>query len=311
MAPSANNQPSPQVEPLSREVAEFVLDRRARNLTPKTLLWYDQSLTIFAAFLEEQGVVTTEAVTPGALRRFLLNLQERGHNPGGVRNIWGAVKAYLRWYGGELAPPDWPNPLRRVETPRTPQVQMEPVPIDSLRAMLATCRRRTFTGDRDRAILLGLLDTGCRASEFRALNLGDVDLGTGAVLVRRGKGRKARSTFLGAKARQALLRYLRHRGELADGAPLWATRGGTRLTYAGLREVVRRRAVRAGVDVPSLHSFRHAFALNALRNGVDLVSLQRLLGHADLSVLRRYLAQTDGDLAAAHRKASPVDRLKL
>jgi len=97
------------------------------------------------------------------------------------------------------------------------------------------------------------------------------------------------------------------RGE-GDGA-LWQTDEGARLTYAGLRQIVRRRAVAAKVPVPALHSFRRAFALLCLRNGIDVYSLQRLMGHADLSVLHRYLAQTNSDLADAHRRSGPVDRL--
>ena len=56
-----------------------------------------------------------------------------------------------------------------------------------------------------------------------------------------------------------------------------------------------------GARTPGLHSCRRAFALACLRNDLDLISLQRLMGHADLSVLRRYLAQTAADLADAHR----------
>lgn len=97
------------------------------------------------------------------------------------------------------------------------------------------------------------------------------------------------------------------RGELAADAPLWATANGQRLTYWGLRQVIRRRAKAAGVPVPGLHSFRRAFAILSLRGGVDLVSLQRLMGHSDLSVIKRYLAQTEGDLKAAHAKGGPVD----
>ena len=70
-----------------------------------------------------------------------------------------------------------------------------------------------------------------------------------------------------------------------------------------------RAAKRAEVPVPSLHSFRRAFALACLRSGMDLISLQRLMGHADLTVLRRYLAQTVEDLGAAHEKHGPVDGL--
>ena len=63
-----------------------------------------------------------------------------------------------------------------------------------------------------------------------------------------------------------------------------------------------------GVRPPPLHAFRRAFALNCLRAGLDLLTLQRLLGYSDLSVLRRYVKQTTGDLQAVHAAASPVDR---
>jgi site-specific recombinase XerD len=310
MTTPERDQPA-RCHPLAREMGEFLIDRRARNVTPKTLTWYEQSLCVWAAFLDAHDVTTTGQVTASLLRRFVVHLQSQGRTAGGVRNVFCAVKAFLRWYSEELAPPDWASPLRKVRTPRVPQRQMVPVPVAHVKALLATCRRRSFVGDRDRAMLLALLDTGCRASEFVALDLGDVDLGTGSVLVRQGKGRKPRVTFLGGRARLALARYLRHRKDLAESTALWATVDGTRLTYAGLRQVIRRRAKRAEVETPSLHSFRHAFALNALRAGVDVISLQRLLGHADLSMLRRYLAQTTEDLAEAHHRGSPVDRLRL
>ena len=71
--------------------------------------------------------------------------------------------------------------------------------------------------------------------------------------------------------------------------------------------MIRRRAAKAGLPEPSLHSFRRAFAINMLRAGVDVFSLQKLMGHADLQVLRRYLVQTTEDIAQAHRMGSPVD----
>ena len=116
--------------------------------------------------------------------------------------------------------------------------------------------------------------------------------------------------MIGAKTRKALVSYLKHREACGDVAPLWVTRDGeTRLSYDGTRQVVRRCAKAAGVKEPSLHSFRRLFALTCLRNGVDVYSLQRLMGHSELSVLQRYLAQTEEDLRRAHEKGSPVDNL--
>lgn len=84
---------------------------------------------------------------------------------------------------------------------------------------------------------------------------------------------------------------------------------GNRLSYTALRAMLMRRARLAGVEAPSPHDFRRAFAISALRGGMDLISLQRLLGHTSLAVVSRYLKQVEGDLAAAHHEAGLVDRL--
>jgi len=300
---------------LDSDLQEFAIDRRARNLSRKTLLWYSQSLATFRDFCVPDGIHETAEISPSTLRRFILTLVEKHHNPGGIKNIYSAVKAFIAWYAGESAPAGWVNPLPKVKMPKVPEEPLEPVNLDDLVAMLNTCERRSFYGNRDRAMLMFLLDSGVRHQELTDLSMGDVDLHTGAVLVRSGKGRKPRTTFIGAKTRKALVAYFRQRDRLVieprapDGAPLWLSEMGTRLTYSGIRQVIRRRAKRAGVPEPSLHSFRRAFALACLRNGVDVYSLQRMMGHADLSVLRRYLAQTEGDLQAAHERGGPVDRL--
>jgi len=75
-----------------------------------------------------------------------------------------------------------------------------------------------------------------------------------------------------------------------------------------LREILRRRMQQAGVKT-TLHSFRRAFCSNMLRNGVDIYSLKKLVGHADLSVMQRYLQQTNFDTRRAHELGSPVEGL--
>ena len=178
-----------------------------------------------------------------------------------------------------------------------------------IRAFLKTCRRHNFTGDRDRAIILGLLDTGARSQEFLSIDILDLKLITGSILIRAGKGGKPRTVFLGRKSRRATRTYLKHQRGINNA--LWVTKNGERLAYSGLRSIMRRRASQAGIATPSIHSFRRAFALNMLRSGVDIYSLQKLMGHADLQVLRRCQAQTTEDIAKAHRLYRPVDRGKL
>jgi integrase/recombinase XerD len=83
------------------------------------------------------------------------------------------------------------------------------------------------------------------------------------------------------------------------------------LTYSGLTEVLSRRADKAHVEEPSPHDFRRAFALSMLRNGIDIFTLAKLMGHEGISVLQRYLKQTNLDTEEAHRRAGPVDNSGL
>ena len=297
---------SPSV--LSQDISAFLLDRKARGLSKHTVRYYSDELRYFRNWLESRGVRDTLSITAEHIRAYLLSLGEH-RNAGGVHVAYRALRTFFYWFEEETEPEDWKNPLRKVSAPKRPKELLKPVPPGDVKKMIATCERRTFTGDRDRAILLALLDTGCRASEFIALNVGDANLADGTVLVRHGKGNKSRVVFLGRKARQAVLRYLRHRKNAGPSAALWVTVKGERLSYWGLRQIIRRRAAKAGVPVPSLHSFRRAFALLSLRAGMDVFSLQRLMGHSDLTVLRRYLLQAKGDLQAAHERAGVVDKL--
>lgn len=308
MAISPKNTPVSKI-PLDLELREFLIDRQARNLTRKTLQWYEHSLNIFAEFVRSQEIHSTVAISAGHIRRFLLHLTEQGHNAGGVANIFGAVKAYLRWYEVEYASPDWQNPLKRIKTPKRGDEPLEPLSLEDLRAMLTTCERKTFIGDRDRAMLLFLVDSGVRHQELTDLIIGDVDFNTGAVLIRQGKGRKSRTVFIGSKTKRALMAYLRHRPRYGDDQPLWLTRTGDRLTRDGIKEVVRRRAKMAGIPMPGLHKFRRAFAINSLRNGMDIVSLQRLMGHSSLAIITKYLKLVTQDLQTAHERFGVVDRL--
>ena len=73
--------------------------------------------------------------------------------------------------------------------------------------------------------------------------------------------------------------------------------------------IMRRRANQAKVETPELHAFRRWFALSCLRAGMNVYSLQELMGHADLQVLRRYLKQTNQDLKDFHNRVNPVDNL--
>lgn len=286
---------------LNAHLHSFLLDCEARRLAPGTLAFYREKLTPFVAFLAAQGVGDVAEIAPGHVRAHLVHLQTAGHNAGGQHAAARAIRAWLNFLTAEGDLPD--SPMKRVRMPKQDKRILPAFSEEDVGRLLAAARSA-----RDRAIVLCLLDTGLRAAEFVALTVSDVDLSTGAVAVQKGKGGKGRMVYLGAKARRALGRYLRVRGALTGNAPLWVSlTTGEGLTANGLRLYLRRLGKRAGVKHCHPHTFRRTFALWALRAGMNVYALQQIMGHADLTMLRRYLALTESDLAHAHREHGPVD----
>jgi len=288
---------------------QFYQSKKVEGVSMYTLTFYKQQLGHFLRYCDSQILTSLEDITPNVVRQFLLWHEETGHNPGGLHAAFRVLRTFLLWYESEAEPEGWTNPIHKVKAPKLAIQPLVPVEVEDVSALVQTCRSGSFMDYRDKALLMFLLDTGARAREVLNIDLQDVDLVSGAILIDRGKGRKPRTVFLGKASRKALRTYLKHR---IDNHPaLWVTDECERLEYGGLRGILVRRAKQAGVKAPTLHSFRRAFALNILRAGVDVFSLQKLMGHADLQVLRRYLAQTTEDIAQAHRIGSPVDNNRL
>ena len=289
--------------PLRLALDTFLTSREAMRLSPATLDWYGRMLRSFLAFLEKQGITAPEAIAPSHVRAYLVSLQRRNLKDTTVHCHARAVKTFLRFLAEEGIIPE--SPMRKVKMPRLDRRILPAFSPDDVKRLLAVCET-----PRDTAIVLCLLDTGLRAGEFVALNVADVDLKTGAVQVRRGKGGKGRVAFLGAKARKALLKYLLSRGGVKPEEPLWLSETtGARLTAYGLRLLLRRLGKRADVEHCHPHTFRRTFALWSLRAGMNVYALQQIMGHSDLSILRRYLALVEQDLAEAHKRHGAVDNM--
>jgi len=286
----------------------FLVERQSRGLSKKTIQFYKDELRRFSEYLDKVGVINLEEVTAHEIRKYLLELGET-RNQGGIHSSYRAIKAWINWVWDEFEI-DQRNPIKKVKIQAGNNQPLPGIKIEDVRLMLDTCK--TGFALRDKSILMTLVDTGVRAGELISLNIGDVDYINGAVQIRHGKGDKSRIAYLGKKSRKMIRRYLKHRTDyLKADSPLFVTKGDTRLSFSGLREIVRRRAQAAGIREPGLHDFRRCFAVQMLRNGCDLVTLSRLMGHSTLSVTQRYLYLVDDDLREGHQIAGPVDNAGL
>lgn len=281
----------------SEAVSLFLLDCEARRLAASTVAWYRSKLNRFAGWLTAQDIATIDAVDALSMRRYLATLTkttiQHQHNCGRT------LRRFFRFLLEESILDDAPT----ITQPKLPRIVLPALTERQVKAVLREC------DERDKAIVLTILDSGVRASELCALNVEDVDLATGTVLVRRGKGAKTRVTFVGVRTRKAISHYLTERHTRPDEPLFLSKNDGARLTLSGIVQLMKRLRQVADVDVLTAHALRRTFAITALRGGMDIHVLAKLMGHADLQVLWRYLDIVEDDLKAAHVNASPVDRL--
>jgi integrase/recombinase XerD len=279
----------------------FLLDCQARRLTKSTQTFYR---TKIQTFINELGAETLQEITGIHVRAALVALADRGLSSQSQNNIARAIRAFFNFCVSEGLLSS--TPMANVKLPRVERKVIQSLTQDEVNAILLTCEN-----DRDKALVLFILDTGVRASELVSINVEDMDQQTGATVVRKGKGQKQRTIHCSLRTRRTVLRYLIDRGTPSGKEPLFAAikPEGQRLTLSGIVQLFERLRKASGVDGCQAHNLRRTFAIECLRGGMNIFVLARLMGHSDISVLRPYLALVEHDLQAAHAKASPVDRL--
>ena len=292
------------MDTVAQTLVSFLVDRKAQGLSPNTINTikaYTNELDRFTEFVDpDQDINDLKATT---LREYMLYLKDvRGRNPGGIHIAYRVLRSWMYWWELETDG-DYKAPIRKVKPPKVRNVPLDAVPVPDVKRLLTTCDA-TFKGIRDRAIILLLLDTGLRATELLNLNKDDIDLDSGVLQVHNGKGGKSRLAYFQPLTRRALRKWLK----LNDQTALFITPQGTRFLYAGLRSMLRRRG--QDLDMKATpHMFRRSFALEHLRQGTDVFTLSRLMGHSDERILSRYLPLVALDMEQAHRRNSPVNLL--
>ena len=238
---------------------------------------------------------------------FLNYLEAERHNSPRTRNArLAAVHSFFRY--ASLRHPEHALSIARVLEIPTKQCERKEVRYlndDEAEALVDAPDRGTWEGRRDQAMLATAVQTGLRASELTGLRVGDVELGTGAHVHCKGKGRKARCTPLDKTSVALLGAWMKERGGSADD-PLFPTRRGSPLSRSALGCLVAKHAATASEHCPSIrtkaptpHVLRHTCAMSLLASGCDSAVIALWLGHENVATTSRtYL---HGDLSIKER----------
>ncbi len=292
-----------------------------RGAASATLSGYRSDLEQFASTLPATGATRLNSITPADLHAFLRALHTARSRPASVARKVSALRQFFKFAVLELGLHE--NPAEQLRSPATAQRLPKFISHAEIEKLLAAVGQglpypepiRNALVLRDQAMVVLLYATGLRVSELVGLTTHAVDLSLAYVRVL-GKGGKERIVPFARPARDALDEYLAggrplllgpdsHRDETPNDR-LFLSRRGEGLTRQSFWGTLKDLAVLGGLNEEiSPHRLRHSFATHLLQAGMNLRSLQTLLGHSDLSTTQIYAGVTPEHLQTLHKKYHP------
>jgi site-specific recombinase XerD len=260
-----------------------------RNWSPQTVTTYRLALRDLPA-----------SITKASLNAAVVAMRERGLTPGGVNLRARTINSFLSWLHEEghiaerLKIKLLKNPPKPIQTLTDKEIQR-----------LAAFRPKGRIQTRTWVLAMVLLDCGLRIGEALTLERENVDLDN-LVLRVLGKGSKERLVPISLELRKHLFRFLRQ----TSGRYVFAAFSGTPLERHNVYMELRGLCRASGVTVLHPHGFRHAYAVHATKNGLDVLRLSRILGHSSINTTQIYLRSIGFEHLQAGAECSPLRRME-
>ena len=281
-----------------------------KNRSPKTVENYNRYLGRFLLFSK---ISKPSEINEELIRKYRLCLNRLSDKDGnGLKKITQnyhiiALRSFLKYLSKRGVKT---VPAEKVELGKQEEREVTFLEKDDLDRLISAPKGYSLSSLRDRAILETLFSTGLRVSELCSLERNGINLDRGEFSVR-GKGGKIRVVFLSEEARGALHNYLKKRTDADASLFIRVPKNNAfgkfenlRLTPRSIQRIVRKYATISGIvgKHVSVHTLRHSYATNLLRNGADIRSVQALLGHSSITTTQIYTHVTDKQLREVHRR---------
>ena len=296
---------------LTTLAAQYVADLGTRRYASSSIEKAQFELARLTHHLREANITDARAVTEAHLAAYAGTLAAHTTRagqrlaPASRAAALSVVRRFYAWL--EVRAIVLQNPARILTLPRSTALPRGILTIAQAGRLMAAPFPGSSIGLRDRAILELLYGTGLRLGEAVRTDVTDLDLRSGLLLVRNGKGRKDRIVPIGGAAAIALDRYLTD-GRPALVAPisaaLFVSRHRRRLAAVSLRVRLQHYGRRLGLRLTP-HALRHTCATHLLRGGADLRHVQALLGHRRLTTTALYTRVAITDLRAVIARCHP------
>lgn len=271
-------------------IKDWIVECEIRKYTPKTIRGYKMNLSIFQRYCEqEQGITDMDDISYAVIKQYTQALIKKGHKGTYVNGLLKVAKSFIQYiydeYGEGFNTRN--KGFRWVKEEKPIIKAFKP---KDVKRILDNCRGADYLAIRDAAIITTLIETGIRCWELCCIQPKDVFEDH---IVIQGKNHKRRVVPVTPHLKKALLRYDRTKeGYFAyknTEEYYFLSNTGRQLTNSGMEHMVKRRGKGVEGYRMSPHTFRHTFAQLSLKQGRDLYSLSRQLGHENLQITSIYL----------------------
>jgi len=311
---------------LSECIDYYEICNKAEGKSPKTVNWYSANLNSFHSYLCNRHLPDSiGSIDSKLLREYVLYLLKKSRfsdhlhkpkktEPLSTSTIHGHIRtlrAFFSWLVREGLIEN--NIAKDLKPPKLSKKVLSTLSDEEILAILRACRSTNPCEARNQTIFMLLLDTGMRIGELVNLKMEDIHMNEGYLMVL-GKGRKERIVPIGSNAQKVLQRYLfRYRPKPAylEIDTAFLSIHGYPLTENSIKLMFARLAKRVGVHRLHAHLCRHTFATRFLINGGDVFTLQQILGHSTLEMVRHCVNLAANHVVIQHQKYSPLDHLSL
>ena len=302
---------------LQQAKKEFSRRCLSMNLSGNTIEQYEKVLKRFLATCVTDGLGADETeieltdVTTNLIRLHLATLAQT-LSPVTVKIHYMALHSFFTFLYREGIMNK--NVMSNIERPKVPKTEIKAFSKDDINKLLTVFDKSKFIGYRNYVITCTLFATGIRRSELLNIKKNDIRFDSYMIKVM-GKGAKFRNIPMTENLRVLLLKYIRVRQEyisvkkLYDSQYFFINKQGNKLSsnsLTNLYEDIAKEENMKDVRV-SPHTFRHTFAKFFLLNGGDVFTLQKMLGHSDLSITKRYVTLNDGEIKSQNDKFNPFE----
>lgn len=279
---------------------KFFVAKAVEGLCGSSLSYYR---TILSAFLKKTGKHINE-ITTDDIRIYLAMKKLEKLSDNSLNNIRRTLSSFFSWTTEENITSR--NPTLRIKGIRQTRRLKKPLNEDEMEIL-----RHGAKTKRDKAIIEFLFSTGCRVSEMVNINRNDIDLLNGQVDVL-GKGRKYRTVYLSSRCKISLEEYLRERNDTLEALfisdysgmknEVFFKKDIHRISRGAVEIMLRNLGRRVGIENVHPHRFRRTAATLALKRGMPIEQVQKMLGHESINTTTIYAQSSNDEIKTSHEK---------